>query len=329
MESITKNRQPPDVLRRMVARAYGDASVPDGDGWAEELGHGWFNVAYRMRLRDGRHVVLKIAPPAAVEVMTYERDLMRTEVHALTLIRQATTVAVPEVHHYDASGELCDAAYFFMDHVAGENLGIVGNRLPPHEYAAYREAIGAANHALNGIGGGHFGPLLGGGDPAATWRQVFTGMLEDVLRDGQRRRVDIGFDYHAVRAVVAAHEDCLDEVVEPVLVEWDLWDSNVLIRAGAIASIIDHERAFFGDPLIEAGFVATELPNAFGDPAPFLRGYGWRPTTAAERTRRRLYNLYLILIVAIETVYRGHTDATQYEQAKARLVGIMAGLGHR
>ncbi|MDG4795669.1 aminoglycoside phosphotransferase family protein [Micromonospora sp. WMMD1082] len=328
MESITKNRQPVAVLRAMVARAYGDGQVPVGGGWAVELDHGWFNVAYRIWLRDGRQVVLKIAPPAGVEVMTYERDMMRTEVHALALIGQQTTVPVPEVHYYDPSRELCDADYFFMEYVDADNLGIVMNRLPAAEYAGYAEALGAVNRRLNQIKGGHFGRLLGGGS-GATWRQVFTGMLEDVLRDGQRRRVDIGVDYDAVRAVVAAHADCLDEVVEPVLVEWDLWESNVLIRDGAIVCVIDHERAFFGDPLMEAGFTATELAGAFSDPEPFLRGYGHRPVTAAERMRRRLYNLYLDLIMAIETVYRGHTDAAQYNQAKARLATIMAGFDHR
>jgi aminoglycoside phosphotransferase (APT) family kinase protein len=123
MESLTKNRQPAHVLRAMVARAYGEAQVPTGDGWAQELGHGWFNVAYRIRLRDGQRVVLKIAPPPGVEVLTYERDMMRTEVHALSLIRQQSAVPVPRVHHYDTSRQLCDAEYFFMEYVDADNLG--------------------------------------------------------------------------------------------------------------------------------------------------------------------------------------------------------------
>ena len=82
-DSITKNRQSIDGLRAMVTRAFGDAQLPEGEDWAEESSHGWFNVAYRIRLRDGRSTVLKIAPPAGVEVMTYERNMMRTEVHAL------------------------------------------------------------------------------------------------------------------------------------------------------------------------------------------------------------------------------------------------------
>lgn len=327
VESITKNRQPAATLRAMIARAYGEEQVPDGDGWAEELGHGWFNVAYRIRLRNGQQVVLKVAPPAGVEVMTYERDMMRTEVHALRLIQQRTSVPVPDVHHYDTSRELCDAEYFFMPYVDADNLGILMEHEPDGDYAAYREALGAANRQLNQIAGPHFGDLRGG-DPSATWRRVFTGMLEDVLRDGERRAVDLGVEYDAIRAAMKEHAGSLDEVVDPVLVEWDMWESNVLIRDGAIACIIDHERAFFGDPLMEAGFVATELDGAFGDAAPFVRGYGWAPQTDAERARRRLYNLYLVLIMVIETVYRGHTEPTQYNWAREQLTKVMASLGH-
>jgi hypothetical protein len=58
MESITKYRQPPQTLRRMIERAYGSELVPAGDDFAAELGHGWFNVAYLLRTRRrprGRH----------------------------------------------------------------------------------------------------------------------------------------------------------------------------------------------------------------------------------------------------------------------------------
>lgn len=324
VESITKNRQPQDVLRAMVARAYGPARVPDGDDWAQELGHGWFNVAYRIQLRDGEQVVLKIAPPAGIEVMTYERGMMATEVRALKLIREHTSVPVPPVHFYDQSRELCDADYFFMAYIDADNLGIVMDQLPPEDLATYRAALGALNRELHTITADHFGGLEHG-DPHATWRTVFLGMLEDILRDGERRHVDLGAGYDEVRTLVAARADSLDEVDVPVLVEWDMWESNVMIRDGRIVAIIDHERAFFGDPLMEAGFVATGLP-AFGDATAFTRGYGWSPSTGTEHTRRRLYNLHLILIMVIETVYRGHTDRAQYDEARARLVDVLASL---
>jgi len=326
VESVTKNRQAAGTLRAMAGRAYGAGLVPDGDGWVAELGQGWFNVAYRMRLRDGRSVVLKIAPPPAVEVMTYERGAMATELAALRLITEHTTVPVPAVEFADQSHELCDADYFFMPYVDADNLGVVRDALPAADLDAYHEALGAVNRELNSIRGPGFGPLAGPFDPS--WRAVFTGMVEDVLRDGERRQVDLGWDYDIIRTVVAEHAGSLDEVTEPAYVEWDLWDGNVMISGGAIVSILDHERAFYGDPLIEAGFIATELP-AFGNPAPFLRGYGRGALTETEQARRRLYCLHLMLIMVIESVYRGHADPWEYDWARGHLADVMGLFGVR
>ncbi|MFD9326300.1 phosphotransferase family protein [Streptomyces sp. NPDC060065] len=324
MESITKNRQSPEVLRAMAERAYGPDRSPEGEGWVSELGHGWFNVAYRIRLRDGYEAVLKIAPPSGVEVMTYEQGAMGIELAALDLIGKHTDVPVPRVDFADRSRELCDADWFFMPFVDAGNLAVVGPELPAHELAAYKEQLGATNRQINSIRGTAFGPLAGPGD--ASWRRVFTDIVEDVLADGERRGVDLGWEYDTVREVLAEHAGSLDEVSEPQLVEWDLWDGNVLVRDGKIACVIDHERAFFGDPLIEHGFAGTQMA-AFGDSTHFMCGYGHPPLTRTESVRRRLYCLHLMLIMVIETVYRGHTDTAQYDWAREQLTEIMGLLG--
>jgi hypothetical protein len=158
-----------------------------------------------MRLRDGRAVVLKIAPPPAVEVMTYERGAMAIELAALRLISDHTDVPVPAVDFADQSHELCDADYFFMPYIDADNLGVVKAQLPAADLDAYHEALGAANRELNSIRGARFGPLAGPGDPS--WRTVFTGIVADVLQDGERREVDLGWDYDVIREVMAAHAD--------------------------------------------------------------------------------------------------------------------------
>ena len=324
MESLTKNRQSPATLRAMIERAYGAGQVPAGDDWFTELGHGWFNVAYRIRLRDGSPVVLKIAPPPHIDVMTYEHGAMATELAALDLIHEHTAVPVPAVDFADRSHDLCDADWFFMPFIEGDNFGMIRATLSRAGQDVYDEALGAVTRELNSIRGTAFGPLNGPG--VATWRELFTGMVEDVLRDGERRQVDLGWDYDTVRAVFAENADSLDEVTEPRFVEWDLWDSNVMVHDGRIVGIIDHERAYFGDPLIEAGFVATQM-SAFGDSTAFLRGYGKTELTPGEQLRRRLYCIHLILIMIIETVYRGHTDTRQYDWARERLTEAMGLFG--
>ena len=67
-----------------------------------------------------------------------------------------------------------------------DNLGMIQDDLTEPQRAAYHEQIGAITRVLNGIRGPWFGPLTDG-DPAASWRTVFTGMLEDLLHDGERR----------------------------------------------------------------------------------------------------------------------------------------------
>ncbi|MGK5684259.1 phosphotransferase family protein [Actinoplanes sp. URMC 104] len=319
MESITKNRQSLDTLRAMVSRAYGPDRVPRGDDWVHELGHGWFNVAYRIRLRDGYQAVLKIAPPPGVEVMAYEQGAMANELAALSLVRSRTNVPVPSVDFADAGRSVCNADWFVMPYVDADNYGLIRSTLSAAEQDRYDVALGAVNRELNAIPGPAFGPLTG--PAAASWRDCFLGMVDAVLRDGSRRGV--GLDHAAVTSLLDEHADCLDAVTEPRFVEWDLWASNVLVRDGRIVCVIDHERAFFGDPLIEAGFVATELP-AFGEPQAFLRGYGKTRFTAEERLRRRLYCVYLTLVMTVEAAYRGQDDPRHRTWTRARLTEALA-----
>jgi aminoglycoside phosphotransferase (APT) family kinase protein len=324
MESLTKNRQSPATLRAMIARAYGPDEVPaDDTDWWSELGHGWFNVAYRIRLRSGAEAVLKIAPPPGVEVMTYERGAMATELAALRLIREHTDVPVPAVDHADTSRTLCDADWFVMAFIDGDNLGMIRDTLTPAERDTYQRALGAATARLNTVRGPAFGPLTGPGLP--TWRAAFTTMIGSVLSDGERRAVGLGRPYAEIRTLISDNAGCLDEVTEPRFVEWDLWDNNAMVRDGRIIAIIDHERAFWGDPLIEAGFTGLELP-AFGDSQSFTRGYGHPPLTPSERLRRRLYNLYLTLIMAVEIDYRNLPGAGHHAWVHARLAEALSHL---
>ena len=311
----------------MVARAYGEDQTVEGDDFATELGHGWFNVAYSITLRDGRQVVLKIAPPPGVPVMTYEVEIMSNEVTAMRLAGSLTKVPVPPVDFYDNSGELCASPWFFMPLVEGENLGVMAEegRLTAEQIDAFNEQLGAANAELNRIVGPHFGPLEG--DGYSTWREAFTAMIEDALHDGQKEGVDLGWDYELLRSIIAEDLPLLDGVREPRFVEWDLWNSNTMVREDRITGIIDHERAFYGDPLMEAGFVGLDLPD-FGDPEAFIRGYGLPSLTAEDRQRRRLYTLYLIIIMVVETHYRGHETPDQYWWARGQLDQLMGAYAH-
>ncbi|BDZ65650.1 phosphotransferase family protein [Agromyces mangrovi Wang et al. 2018] len=322
MESVTKNRQSVATLRTLIARAYGADRVPTGDEFADEITEGWFNVAYCITLGDGERVVLKIAPPAGVAVLTREVGMMRAELEAMRLVSTRTSVPVPRVDHIDLTHEVVDADLFFMEYVDADNFGFAAadGRLSAEVVATATRELGAMNREINSIVGPHFGPLLGPG--AATWREAFTTMVEDTLVDGERVGIDLGRHPDAFRAVLADHADALDGVTVPRLVEVDLWTKNSMIRDGRIVAILDHERAIYGDPLMEAGLTGLDMP-AFGDPSDFMTGFGLGALDADQRTRRRLYSLYLALIMVVETKYRGHTDTEVYDFGRRELDALM------
>ncbi len=326
MESVTKNRQPDRVLLAMTQRAYGTDLVPQETVFSE-ITNGWFNVLYRTRLADGRTVALKIAPPSDVPVLTRETAMMRTELEAMRLIRENTRVPIPRVDYADLTHELVDADWFAMEFLAGQNFEeyMESGGSEDSIHSGYRQ-LGALNRQINQVRGPHFGPLLAKG--SSSWREAFEVMVEEVLLDGERVGVDLGWDSDLIRQVVDNNGHALEEVSVPRLVEVDLWAKNSLIRRGKIVAVLDHERAIFGDPLMEAGFTGIDMP-AFGDPTHFASGYGLEELTESQRIRRKLYSLHLTVIMVVETKYRGHTDPLVRDFAHRHLDMAMTTFLHR
>lgn len=127
-------------------------------------------------------------------------------------------------------------------------------------------------------------------------------LMEDMLADGEKAKIDIGIDYNEARRLIEERSDVLDEVTEPMLISWDLWDGNVLVQDKQITGIIDFERSLWGDPLMEHYF------SHFNYTPGFLKGYGREIVTESERKRRSLYDLYFDLALRIECDYRQYDN---------------------
>lgn len=69
MESLTKNRQSADTIRKMVDKFFSPLELKNYN----ELTEGYFNIAYEVELSNGKKTILKIAPAKEVRVMTYEK----------------------------------------------------------------------------------------------------------------------------------------------------------------------------------------------------------------------------------------------------------------
>ncbi|OKP95945.1 phosphotransferase family protein [Paenibacillus sp. P46E] len=300
MESFTKVKLDDQQLRTLVTGTFGkDTSIIS----SKELTGGFFNTAYDLELSDGRSVILKVAPSEETATLSYEKDIMRAEVEALRLVLAAGSVPVPAVYGFDESCKWIRSPYFFMEKVEGMPYNEVKDSLTDEVKASIELELGRYQRLINEIKGGHFG--LFGESPdgtGRTWRETFTKMIHNVLDDGQRLGAALPSSYDEIRQGLEKYLPALDEVTEPRLIHWDLWNGNIFVQDGAIVSIIDWERALWGDVLLEYYFRHFENSPAF------LEGYGAVFDSPGEQLRIRLYDLYLDLILVIEYYSRQYKD---------------------
>ncbi|UQZ36434.1 aminoglycoside phosphotransferase family protein [Paenibacillus sp. PK3_47] len=300
MDSFTKVQLDERQLGLLVSAAFGeDTAVISGT----ELTGGYFNTAYDLELSDGRSVILKIAPAAETEMLSYEKDIMRAEVEALELVADIGGIPVPEVYSYDESLRLISSPYFFMEKIEGQPYSEVKESLSPEERSSIEHQIGRYQRLINEIKGSGFG--LFGQSPAETgqsWRATFTSLMNRLLADAAWLGVTLPAAQEEIRRVLERYYSALDEVTEPRLIHWDLWNGNVFVKDGRVISIIDWERALWGDVLLEYYFRHFENSQAF------YAGYGADFDSPNERLRKKLYDLYLDLILVIECYSRQYKD---------------------
>lgn len=279
---------------------------------AAPLGGGTFNACWEVALASGEALVLKVAPPPTLALLTYEQDLLRTEVDFYARAA-AVGVPVPRVVATAFDRRVIASDYFLMTRLPGVRLDAAQKRLSKEQRDAVRADLGRVIARLDAVRGEHFGyEPVRIGTRAETWREAFGAMFAKLLADAARLDVALPRSASELTAIVGRCAPAVDEVRTPRLVHFDLWDGNILVDAGAspprVCGIIDGERAFEGDPLAELASLAL-FREIESDDA-FLRGYAealGRPLafSDAERQRIALAQLYLYLIMRIEPATRG------------------------
>jgi aminoglycoside phosphotransferase (APT) family kinase protein len=290
----------------MVERAFKGCTLAAGTDAVTELKEGWFNVVYNVKLSDGREVILKIAPPPGAEVLTYEKNIMTTEVATMRMAAKNPAIPVPEIYYYDTAHDLCDSDYFFMEKLSGSNYEHVKKSLPAKTQAMIDQETGRIMREINKFTGSYYGY---DGNPdlrATTWKDAFIKICDSILEDGKRKDAEYPFSIDEIRDVILHHAPALEAVTTPQLVHWDAWDLNFFVKDGRVSGLLDFERAFWGDYLMEAQFRAL----AFGGVSEGMKGYGKTTFTHDEDVRNHLYTLHLALVMKTEDYYR-HYDTDE------------------
>ncbi|WP_328773369.1 phosphotransferase family protein [Streptomyces sp. NBC_00286] len=280
------------------------------------LAGGTYNAVEELLLDDGSRYVLKVPPPPSDPGMRHERELLVSEAE---FYRAAATVDVtaPRVVGVCHDEAASTGRYLLMTACPGEPWD---SSVTEGERPGLRGELGRQMARLHRVTGPGFGYPSGALGPlAGDWRTAFTTMYDAVLDDARRYSAWLPRPVDEIARSAKAAYDALDEVTEPRLVHFDLWDGNILVErpeggaAPRIGGLIDGERMFWGDPLAE--FVSLALLGDIEVDEAFLEGYqqagGNAVFTSAARRRLALYRSYLYLIMHIELVPRAQVEERQ------------------
>ncbi|WP_336205134.1 phosphotransferase family protein [Nonomuraea sp. LPB2021202275-12-8] len=308
MDSRTKRRLSPAELDALARRALGA-----GVAGHTELTDGYANAVWRLRLDDGREVVCKLSPPPELEQLSYERNLLRMEASAYELAAGAG-VPVARLLRAGFDDPVLGGDYLML----GALDGVSWNDVKPTGEDELRRELGRLLARFNAVTGEVFG-YPHAGITGSTWREAFLAMVGALLGDTERYPTPLPEPPARIRAVLEAASPALDEVTTPHLVHFDIWPGNVfldLTGVPRIQAIIDHERAFWGDPLAE--FVTPTIFGELREDDPLLTGYREvtpLELTPAARVRLDLYRAYLYLILLVENGPRQYPES---EYARVR-----------
>ncbi len=313
MRSKSKHRLTDFEVKELVRINFGeDAEVLA----VTELTGGMYNAAYIINLSpscaaEPKNMVLKVAPKAGARVLTYEKDIMRAEVQ-LCSIYARSGIPVPRVIHSDFTHKHCESDYFFMEKLSGRTYFDMKKLLAPSVIDSLKEEIGAYMAKMHTIKGNYFGYIKS--DESfhhEWWADAFEAFINDIIRDGKEAGVRL--PYRRVLKTFEPNWKHLAEVHSPVLVNFDIWEKNIFVAEKdgkyEIEAFIDHERAFFGDPLAEFVASPTFLKQDITKETALLKGY--ESVTGKkfilnnrDRIRILMYRVYLDLIMAVETAFR-------------------------
>jgi aminoglycoside phosphotransferase (APT) family kinase protein len=317
VESISKTRVDRRIAAAIIKAAFGGtASLVT----FEECEEGWYNAVHRLGLSDGTSCILKVAPPPGVRVLRYEHDIMTTEVDALRLVGERTDVPVPSVLVWDHTCELLPSPYFLMEQCGGVLLSALRSTFDPDTHADIDAQLARHLASMNAITASAFGRPDRSAARDSSWSAAFGRLVNDLLADAADTEVELPLAYEDVAKLVQQAKAQLDVVTTPQLVHWDLWDTNVLIDPDTltVVGVIDFERVLWGDPLMEAQFLGKRAGDSV------VEAYG-RPLfdEPGAAARRRLYDLYLYLVMIVECAYRNYPIDDSEQLARAGLAAVI------
>jgi len=318
MISKTKTVLAPADIHNIFSRLFSNREVIA----IAELKDGCFNTSYGVSLDNEEEYVLKVSPPSGVQLLSYEKNMMHTELLFHSLCEQETTIAIPKIINSDISRKLIPFDYFIMEKLHGTPLDkIVDISFEQRKSIFIQLADSLAR--MHRIKGDYFGyPVMSNQFSGKSYFESFSYMIDRILHDGRVRKVNLPVSEEDLWRTINQYKSAFDHITEPVFVHYDLWDGNIFVQnmdtAPEIEGLIDFERGYYADPAADfsqvAGYIDLEK-NSW-----FLEEYNKHAekkfiVDEDAKIRIKLFRFYLFLIMIVESYYRD-VEGSYNEQLK-------------
>ena len=262
------------------------------------LGDGEFNAAFKVTCEDGKDRV------------SYEKNMMDSEVYWYRRMKEDTDILCPDIYAVDFSCEIIKSRCFIMQMMAGDPLA----KCDFSEEEAEKVQAGKLGMLaqIHGIKNDKYGYRQAG--LYDSWYEALRSMAANLVKDCRDLVYETPDGEEFIR-LIDKHEDVLRNA--PCrMVNFDLWDSNVLYDNGQLVWI-DPERGFWGDPVADFITIGKGQKAPLTEKKKELEIYN---TTAKEKIelnrdteiRYACAVSYLALIEEVEKYVRYEPDNPNY-----------------
>lgn len=267
------------------------------------LGAGEYNAVFSARAGDKDYVV-KIAPPADADVLTYEKGMMASEIYWYGQVGQHTAIRIPEIYHADFDRKIIPTDFIIMEKLDGEQLDKI--KLTDAEKTGANAQVAQMVAQFHKIKNDKFGYIQNGlhDDWHAAIRAMVQAELDDCAKKGKISRRG-----QRLLAYIDRYKTILKEA-GCRMVSFDIWPPNILCEregTGIRCAWIDLERGFWGDPIMD--FVCLEMMTPLPDKRASLAAYNAAAdepvrVTPEECIRYAIAQGYLGVIMEVERYFR-------------------------
>ncbi len=176
---ISRTKYPVDEFT--IGKLFAAAGI-EGISNIAPLGAGEYNAVYQAQASD-KIYVLKIAPTENVPVMSYEKNMMDSEVFWYEQMKNHTPIRVPEIFTLDSSKALIPTSYFIMEKLEGTQMDKMD--FSTEEKRASTAVLAEMVAHIHAIENNQFGYIQSG--LYENWYLAIQAMVSNIITDAARK----------------------------------------------------------------------------------------------------------------------------------------------